>query len=208
MSKYNCQYYIVDDNYSPETIYLSPTQATADRFFGFEEMSIDNGPLFFENAYRDEDKAANIRRPIKQAHMHAAFVIMHEDIKKDMEDYFYFHPGVELFPAVLIDDDGQFHEHYWFINRYGETDCLDYDKSIISNYKENNVRHSVKKYSLRDDVLDAIPEEKRLILKIAKTNIGYTIAHQRIVDIFNKHQVDTLRFHRLDEWQKGKQFKK
>ena len=208
MSKYNNQYYIVDDNYSPETLYLKPFKDTSKRFFGFEPLSIENGPLFFGNAYLDKDKAANIRRPIKQAHMHAAFVIMHEDIKKDMEDYFYFHPGVELFPAVLIDDDGQFHEHYWFINRYGETDCLDYDKSIIDAYDEDQEEHSVHKYSLRDDVLDAIPEDKRLIIQVANTDIGYTIVHQRIVDIFNKHQVDTLRFHRLDEWQMGKQYKK
>ncbi len=208
MSKYNSQYYIAMNNYSPETLCLKPFKDTSKRFYGFEPLSIENGPLFFGNAYRDKDKAANIRRPIKQAHMHAAFVIMHEDIKKDMEDYFYSHPGVELFPAVLIDDDEQSHEHFWFINRYGELDCLDYDKSIIDDFDEDQEEHSVDKYSLRDDVLDAIPEDKRLVLQVANTDIGYTIVHQRIVDIFNKHQVDTLRFHRLDEWQMGKQYKK
>jgi len=124
-----------------------------------------------------------------------------DKIKQFYIDYF------QLYPSVIIDDEGQYHEDFWFFNIYKELYCLDYDKCIIDEYEPGVDDHDIEKYYLSDTILDAIPEEKRLIFRPKNTDMGYTFVHQKIADIFQAHGVDTLNLVKVPEWEAGKQFR-
>jgi len=138
--------------------------------------------------------------------------------------------NMQFFPAVFIDDDDNWHEHYMFLNIFDTLDCLDVERSEIyvaeddedddddddedeevevevevEVDKDEDVRHSVDRYYLSEEVLDNIDEEHRLIFKIAKTDRPFTIVHQRIKDVFDKMNATGARFIRVSDYTSGDQ---
>ena len=61
-------------------------------------------------------------------------------------------------------------------------------------------------YRLREDVLDSIPENERLIFQVGNTTSGEIFFHQKVVDIFNKHGVKGIRFFKVSEYHVGDEF--
>ena len=207
MNKYNDEYYIVFEHFNENTLYLAETDQTEPRDIGWKELQFGLEPAFFENGYKDKDKdkAHGIKRPISSAHMNGNTIIINNDLREKIKHFDI--AGLQLYPSVIIDDDDYYHDGYWVLNNYQRLECLDYDHCIIRNYTPGSDRHRVKKYCLSETVLDAIPEEQRLIFKPAKTDMGYAFFHKRIVDIFNKYGVETLKFEKVSEWKAGKQFR-
>ncbi|MFC3679366.1 imm11 family protein [Bacterioplanoides pacificum] len=206
MTTYEDQYYLVNKKYDENTLYLTPFEKTMQRRFHLKKIPYGEEPLFFENAFKEKDKQHGISRPLRKAMMWTTFLIVDENIKEDLEQYDI--NGFQLYPAVVVDDNGNYHEDYWFFNIYQHLDALDTDLSIIDNYNPNSNGHDVEKFKLKTDVLDQIKEENRLIFIMPNTEILTIIAHQKIVDIFNKHDVDSVVFHKMSEWYSGKQFRK
>jgi len=206
MSKYNDQYYLVFKAYDEHTLYLTALQKTADRAYEYTQMIFGQPPLFFENAYKDRDIKDGVTRPISNLHLNMNFVLVNEQIKEQLENFDIL--NFQLYPAVIIDDHGHYHERYWFFNMFNKFSALDLDKCHIKNLKPGKKHHKIAKFCLSDEILDAIPEEQRLIFKEDKSNTGPTIVHQRIVDIFNEAGVTTARFIKVSEYESGKQFRK
>ena len=204
MSKYNDQYYIVTKPYNEETIYLKSLKKTSNRDYEYKQMIFGQEPLFFENAYKDEDKKDGIIRPIKNLHMNGNFMLVDTKIKNKLEDFEI--NNFQLYPAVIIDDNDKYNEGFWFFNIYNHFTALDLDKSDIDDFDPDEKKHDVIQASLSDDILDTIPEENRLIFREYKWLGGYTIVHQRIVDIFNEAGVTTATFTKLSEFRFGDQF--
>lgn len=90
---------------------------------------------------------------------------------------------------------------------YNHLDCLDYDNCVIRRYSKEDDFHNVRKYSLSREKLDPINEEDRLIFIPEKAQMGYTLVHKKIVDIFRKENVDTLKFIKVSDWEAGMQFR-
>ncbi|CAG21423.1 hypothetical protein [Photobacterium profundum] len=107
---------------------------------------------------------------------------------------------------MIIDDDENYHEGYWTFNYYDRVDCVDFERSTVEDYDPKDARHYVEKFVFKSEVLAAIPEEERLMFQPKKIDKAYTILHKKIVDIFNKHNVETLRFIKVADWEYGKQF--
>ncbi|MFC3679362.1 imm11 family protein [Bacterioplanoides pacificum] len=206
MTTYEDQYYLVNKKYDENTLYLKPTKNTAKRDFHLKKIPHGEEPLFFENAYKENDKKNGISRPLRKAMMWSTDLLVDGKIKEDLEQYDI--NGLQLYPAVVIDDNGDYHEDYWFFNIYKELDALDINQSEIDDYSPSNKYHDVEKFKLKADILDQIKEENRLIFIMPNTDLMTIIAHQKIVDIFNKHDVDSVVFHKMSEWYAGKQFRK
>jgi len=204
MNKYNDEYYIVFEHFNKNTLYLKETKQTAKRYIGWKELQFGLEPAFFENGYKDKDKAHGIKRPISSAHMNGNTIIINNDLREKIKHFDI--AGLQLYPSVIIDDDDDYHDGYWVLNNYQRLDCLDYDNCIIRDYTPDNEFHVVREYYLSETVLDAIPEEQRLIIKPDNTDMDYAFFHKRIVDIFNKYGVETLKFEKVSEWKAGKQF--
>ncbi len=204
MSKYNDQYYIVDEVYDNNTLYLTALQKTANRNYSYKKMQPGDEPLFFENAYKKEDIAAGSKKQIKQSHMNGNFLLVSNDIRGKIKGI--QSNGVQLYPAVIIDDDEDFHDNFWLLNVFNKQNYIDFDKSEIKRYDPKSDSHKVKKYFLSDEALDKVPEENRLIFKPSNTDVGFMFVHQKIVDIFNEFKVGNIKFYKVSEWKKGMQF--
>ena len=204
MNKYNDEYYIVFEHFNESTLYLKKTKQTAKRYIGWKELEFGLEPAFFENGYKDEDKKHGIKRAISSAHMNGNTIIINNDLRDKIKHFDI--SGLQLYPSVIIDDDDYYHDGYWVLNNYQRLECLDYDNCIIEDYVPGDDNHEIDKYYLSETVLDAIPEEQRLIIKPDNTDMDYAFFHKRIVDIFNKYGVETLRFIKVSEWEGGCEF--
>lgn len=113
MTTYEDQYYLVNKKYDESTLYLTPTENTATRDFHLKKIPNGEEPLFFENAYKENDKKNGISRPLRKAMMWSTDLLVDGKIKEDLEQYDI--NGLQLYPAVVIDDNGDYHENYWFL---------------------------------------------------------------------------------------------
>nr|WP_253257074.1 hypothetical protein [Pseudoalteromonas sp. GCY] len=111
---FNDQYYIILKNYSEVTLHLTALQKSADRDYEFEQLVWGKEPLFFENAYRDKDNANGVIRPIPSVLLDATIPIVSSKIRERLKLFNFV--GMQLYPAVYIDDGGNYHEDYWCMN--------------------------------------------------------------------------------------------
>ena len=204
MSKYNDQYYIVFKNYNDNTLYLSALQKSADRDYGFYKLDINDEPLYFENAYKEDDKKNGLKHSLSSTHMNMNYVIVNNELREKLKDFDIEH--TQLYPSVIIDDDDKRNERYWLINIYERLECLDFDKSDIEDYDPADRKHEFNRFCFSDSLMDQIPEEKRLMIRPYKDDMGYTFFHQKVVDIFLEYGVTNLRFIKVSDWEAGDEF--
>lgn len=204
MSRYNDEYYLVFKNTEINDLCLTALKKTADRGYTYERMALGGDPLFFENSYKDEDKKSGVVYPILDALMNINFVIVKDVLREKIKKFVI--DGFQLYPSIILDDNGQYQEGYWFFNVYEKLDCLDFEKCTIEDYEPAELRHDIEKFYLSDDLLDAIPEERRLIFKPSGQMIGLIMVHQKIVDLFRGAN-HGLRFIKVSDWEDGLQFR-
>ncbi|NSY35494.1 hypothetical protein DS891_18310 [Pseudoalteromonas sp. JC28] len=207
---FNDQYYIILKNYCEVTLHLTALQKSADRDYEFEQLVWGKEPLFFENAYRDKDNANGVIRPIPSVLLDATIPIVSSKIRERLKLFNFV--GMQLYPAVYIDDGGNYHEDYWCMNFWQELDCWDREKSKTEKATKEELadpyfmsRIDVYKYHLDSEVLDKIPEEERLIFKQAG-GLKYVFVHQKIADIFFEEKATGVNLVKVSDFEEGMQF--
>ncbi|UTZ32918.1 hypothetical protein HB762_16245 [Vibrio campbellii] len=203
MSQYNGQYFIVFKSYDENTLYLSPQKHSAMRDYEFTKLS-GGEPMFFENGYRDEDLSRGVSRPIKDAHLAIAYPVFTNEIRKSLGQV--DNKCFQLFPAVIVDDSGKYHEDYWVFNVFEKMDVLNLEECDIDDFDPEDTRHTIDKYSLDTDKLDALPEKERLVFMPKYSDYPHIMVHESVVKAFKKHNVDTLNFVKVSDWEMGLQF--
>ncbi len=202
MNKYNESYYIIFNKYDENTLYLTSLKESDMRDYQYKKLK-SGPPLFFENAYKDKDILSGVSRPIKKAHLNITYPIISGDIKNslgDIENDFF-----QLYPAVIIDEDNYL-EPYWFFNVFKKMDVLDLEQCEIDDYDPEEDTHDIERYYLSDEKMSQIPEGKRLVFMPKYSDVGHIIVHESIVKVFKNHNVDTLNFVKVSEWEMGMQF--
>ncbi|WP_045406868.1 imm11 family protein [Vibrio jasicida] len=203
MSQYNEQYFIVFKSYDENTLYLSPQKHSAMRDYEFTKLS-SGEPMFFENGYREEDLFRGVSRPIKDAHLAIAYPVFTNEIRKSLGQV--DNKCFQLFPAVIVDDSGKYHEDYWVFNVFEKMDVLNLEECDIDDFDPEDTRHTIDKYSLDTDKLDALPEKERLVFMPKYSDYPHIMVHESVVKAFKKHNVDTLNFVKVSDWEMGLQF--
>ncbi|WP_425315785.1 imm11 family protein [Vibrio owensii] len=203
MNHYNEKYYIVFEKYDENTLYLKPQKHSAMRDYEFTKLS-GSEPMFFENGYREEDAARGVSRSLKKAHLDSTYPVITVEIKKSLgkveNEYF------QLFPAVIVDDSGKYHEEYWVFNVFEKMDVLNLEECDIDDFDPEETRHTIDKYSLDTVKLDALPEKERLVFMPKCSDYPHIMVHESVVKVFKKHNVDTLNFVKVSDWEAGLQF--
>ena len=69
-----------------------------------------------------------------------------------------------------------------------------------------NTYNTVLQYQLDDSVLDAIPEEHRLMIKLAGVTGGALLFHQNIVNALATFNIEAFQFFKLSDYRKGMEF--
>ncbi|REL26926.1 hypothetical protein DXX93_10330 [Thalassotalea euphylliae] len=207
---YNNEYYILLKPYNDQTLYPTAFQKSADRDYSFERLIWGQEPLFFENGYKEEDIQNGITRPITDVLLQGVTPIVNTRVRDRLK--FFNFVGMQLYPAVYVDDNGTFHENYWCMNFWEELDCWDREKSKIEKFTAEEMLDpdymdgcDIYKYHLDSKVLDEIPEEERLIFK-QEGGIKYIFVHQKIADIFNEEQASGVNLVKVADFEEGMQF--
>ncbi len=203
MSQYNDQYYIVFKSYDENTLYLKPQKHSAMRDYEYTKLS-GGEPMFFENGYRDEDLVRGVSRPIKQAHLDSTYPVFSDEIKKTLGNI--DSSCCQIYPAVIVDDHGKYHDNYWVFNVFELLGVLNLEKCRIDDFDPDEEDQTLEQYYLDDDKLSAIPEEERLVFMPKFSDYPHIIVHEKVVKAFKKHNVDTLNFVKVSDWVMGLQF--
>jgi hypothetical protein len=96
-------------------------------------------------------------------------------------------PNLEMYPAIYIHDDGKWYEDYWYMAFTEKFDCWD---RINSTYENEPLEiggsklYSMYTYSIDQELLDAISQERRLLFKIGGTQDGFIVCHESISNLF------------------------
>ncbi|MGF1743061.1 hypothetical protein L4C34_18745 [Vibrio profundum] len=195
------QYYILLDKPNRESfLELKGIKGAGSRHYTFKKLDYGDGPLFFENALK-----GNMPFYLSNVQMDGGIPVVSKDIAKEIERYNI--EGFQLFPSIIISDDGQWHEDFYYFNLYKKVDCVDFFKSEVLGYDPNEMLgHDVVKYHLNNDVLNNINEESRLIIKLDNVFSRSVIVHEKIVNIFMKFNIDAFVLYKLSEYRQGMEF--
>lgn len=206
MNKYNDQYYIVMLTLNEDRIFVDPLQKTADRNYHFKKQPIGSEPFFFENSDREEDKKDGITHLLPDVLMEGANLLVNQTTRDYLKQYTIY--GLQMNPSIYIDDNGNWHENYWFLTFFETVNCLDRVKSDVEEIPAipDNDKPLVNKYSLDSKVLDKIPEENRLLFKMGNVTDQYVFVHQRIADYFAENNVTGIHLSKVSEFEEGDQY--
>lgn len=144
---------------------VKPTNGSGDALFDGGVMS--GPPLYFCNSYKDEGLKSGIVENIGDILFNGPHMVVSDQVKTYLDSFET--RFLQIYPAVYIDNQDNWHEGYWYLNFIDQIDCWDRERSVFDppddpadpfDYAE------VKKYSLDVDVLDRIPEDERLLFKM------------------------------------------
>ncbi|GLT17173.1 hypothetical protein GCM10007938_09500 [Vibrio zhanjiangensis] len=185
---------------------LTPTQYTADTDWDFKKQTFGIKPLTFVS---DNDNVEFLQQDYALAFNGNKFVVT-KKIKELLEDGLY---GSQFFPAVIQDENNNSVEGLWALNTFQRLDCVDFKRSQYFMPGDGTteidgfaIRPHMSNYRFREDVFDAIPESERLIFQVGNTTTGEIFFHQKVVDLFKKHDVKGIRFFKASEYHVGDQF--
>lgn len=110
-------------------------------------------------------------------------------VSKNIHDKLAQHDiaGLQMHPAIYIDDQGLRHEDYWYLTFTSHFDCWDRKKSSYNStplLAGGETLFSVYSYSLDQLLLEQTPLENRLLFKMGATTDGLVACHKSIVGMF------------------------
>ncbi|BCV48041.1 MAG: hypothetical protein WStaPseu_13710 [Shewanella algae] len=200
MSQYEDQYFIMKRVvFRDKYLSLRATLDTGRRNHTYAKLDYGDGPVFFENGYKGE-----VPFNLNNAQMDSIYPVVSVDIASVVNQYEI--NGFQLFPAVIIGDDGTWYEDFYFFNFYSTLDCVDFESSNVDEYEPNAKYNEVIKYKLLENILNDIPEENRLIIKLARVEGGAIIVHEKIVKALAKFNIEAFQFFKLSEYILGMEF--
>ena len=205
MSKYDHEYYIVRTFYTSTQFQLKPTKNTSFRKFRYKRLT-GGEPLFFINGFKERDARLGDKRTVTDIMLDGSSFVVTSPIKSFLDQFEI--DSMQLYPAIVIDDDDVWHENYWYLNFYGNLDCWDREKSDYKYEDDEDPEDSdaeIKQYSLNAGILDAIPEERRLLFRMGRATKAYVFAHKRIVKHFLENAYSGVRFFKVAEFREGDQ---
>ncbi|WP_240458075.1 imm11 family protein [Vibrio neptunius] len=204
---YDESYYIIFPDYEFEDYDndLTPTQYTANTHWYFEKLNFGIKPLTFVS---DNDNLDFLQQDYAIAFNVPNFVVTNK-LKELLENGLY---GSQFFPAIIQDENNNSVEGLWALNTFDDLDCIDLKRSQFYMPSDGSkdidgfaIKPDMDNYRLREDVLDAIPENERLIFQLGNTSRGKIFFHQKVVDIFKRYDVKGIKFFKVSEFEYGDQ---
>jgi hypothetical protein len=207
MSKYDSEYYIAFRPKGDKRVVLKPDSQTASRKYHYKKIDTNSGPLIFLNGFRDEDKN---RFSPSDLMVDSSGILMIDALRSFVSSLPIY--GMQIHPAIYIDDHDTYHEDYWYLGFHKESDFLDPSHSVIKSFDypidddDEDDYLEVKKYSLDGEKLDAAPENTRLIFKMGGCSKSYLFFHEKVVHYISQRQLSGIQFIKVADFKEGDQF--
>lgn len=206
MKKYESQYYFLRKPGGDERIpSLSPDDDTLSRNYDFEVPPIGSPPFVFFNGgkeYNDKRRISPLRKIPAILFDGSNLLIpgfMREALLElDISD-------LHMHPAVYVHDDGKWYEDYWYMIFTNRFDCWSRLKSYYEK-DEGPIRlggfelYEIYTYKLDGDLLNSIPESRRLLFKMGGALNTFVVCHESILSIFKSGNVSGVEFIQVGEY--------
>lgn len=206
MNNFDDEYYIILENSQPYYPTLTAKGSTADRPYGRKELTLGEAPLTFIDGFRDEHLKKGIKEVLTDVLFDSTNMVVSTKIKKGLDEFNI--PNLQFYPTTYIDNDGNWHEDYWYMNFYQRLDCWDRTKSEYDDDFDESDPYDfadVDKYHLDSSKLIDIPESERLMFKMGRSAGQYIFAHKRIAKYLLLEQIPSMKLFKVSEFQEGDQ---
>lgn len=202
MNTYDEDYYILHSSYSKTQFHLAADRKTIDRRYRYKKLDSTGAPLFFYNCFKDRDAQTGDRRQLTDVMSDGSSIVVTDKLKDELKSINV--PDMQFYPAIFIDDDGVWHESYWYLNFYGNLNCWDPKNSV---YEIDDLDDAeVDRYSLNYDVLSKIPEDNRLIFKMGGASKTYLFCQKRVANILISGGYTGFKLFKVPEYYEGDQY--
>ncbi len=159
-------------------------------------------PMFFHNP----EAADWVRKGMKENIGDIIFSGSNFMIKKNVRDRLlkYNIKGIQYYPAVYTDIEGNSHYDYFFVNIYDRKDWCYIERSQLDKWGQDDIDDG-EEPGVETIVLDfhkmlCVPEDERLIFCMSNINFGKAFIHKKVKDIFEEFNLVDTRFFRVDQW--------
>jgi hypothetical protein len=159
-------------------------------------------PMFFHNPEAADWLRKGIKEEIGDLIFQSSNFMISKEIRNKLLKYDI--QGVQYYPAVYTDIEGNTHYDYYFVNIYDRKDWCYLERSQLDDLAEEAIADGDEP-GVETIVLDfhkmlQVPEEERLIFAMSNIDLGKIFIHQKIKDIFEQFNLVDTRFFRVDKW--------
>jgi hypothetical protein len=205
MKPYNNDYCIVTYGAYPQ-MHVNIHDKSASIIYDGRQLVSSGSPLFFEPSFKERNEKLGITPSKTDVMFDGSSFIVNEAVYKELKKLEL--QNMQLYPAVLVEDEDSWGESYWYLNIWEDLDCWDREKSVYGPIEDDWEEGDtiIDQYSLCSKVLDSIPEEKRLIFRMGGEANNYIFMHEKLVDLFKQNNYSGIRFFKVSEFEEGMQF--
>jgi len=198
-------YYIISSDGSKEGVIFAVGDAETHALrYGSQYLEAGRA-MFFRNTHAEDWRRKGIKENIGDIIFHGYDFM----IKKEIRDQLLKYPiqGVQYYPAVYTDIEGNNHYDYFFVNIYEDKDWCYIERSQLDHRGQKRLDRGDEP-GVESIVLDfhkmlLVPEDERLMFRMGNIDMGEPIIHKKIKDIFEQFNLVDTRFFRVDEWEDG-----
>ena len=203
MSDFAQQYFFLNRPNNEALPYLQPTDETANLNFRFEQMPLGTKPLMFFNGIADMQKENKIA-PLKvlpDVLFSGTDLVVRDRIREKLLEADI--PNLALQASIYIDEEGNWHEDYWYLTFTERFDCWDRDKS---EYRAKPLQiggmelYSIYEYKLDEELLAKTTLKDRQLFKMGGVNPAPVTVHKSLAGIFRSVPDEALQIVPVEEW--------
>jgi len=200
MTKFEDEYYILCPDYSQQSTYniIKADQATSKRRFHYRELISGGKPAFFES----KDNTW-VTKSLSLLLFVMPSIVIHKDLTTQIDERSIF--GGKYFPAVYVDESGEYLENYYLLNIFNKLDCWCRANSEYEQQEPDDTPHVIK-YKLDQNTLEKIDENERLIFKMGGVDLPKIFVHRKIIAILKEAQVRGFKAIKVADYELGMEF--
>ena len=110
-----------------------------------------------------------------------------------------------LLPCIIVDRKGEEYKEFWLEHIYNAIPCIDTEQSGCRYIAFGKTWGNFKKIVLKNELLEEIPLEDRLIFRPKETS-EFMLYHRTIVNAIMAVKPINIKFIPVDKWYQGIQF--
>jgi len=204
MSELQQEYYIPFVGNTKNKLFIERDEKSKRLYYHYRKFNLVDGPMVYFNSYKEENLKFGIKTVLPDIFLDFGAMIIPKEFMVFLRQFDIY--GLQLFPTIYIDDNEQWHENLWLVNFFEGIDCIDKEKSKI-NYNpklwEEGDPLVVKNTVFDDSVLRALPEDQRLIFKMANVDMPHLYCHKRVVDYIRQQKYTGIIFVKASDYVDG-----
>lgn len=209
---YNSEYYVLFTESTCNSSYPAiETRGSYEEIIFTNYPIMPSRPLRFCVSVGEETELSRLSEigELSDAHKIGTSLVVSNKVKEVVA--LFEIEGISWHRSVIENQYGDRNEQYWYMHTFDHLICLDmesaeYSKRALENGGDQHYK-KVKRYSLKQDVLDAIPEEKRLIIHLGDNLLRRPLLfHQKLVTGLVKSSAKGFRFYPVSDYFGGMEF--